>query len=245
MCKKGANFSPIVLGVSGKKKSGKSTLTRFLVDNSQTIWPGLKVCVLPFAGELKRICVDLLGLNPAHVYGSDEDKDTLTEYRWEDLPHVVADADFWFNHEESLRSCGKSYHTPGPMTVRQILQEVGTGIFRRMRDSVHTDAWGRRVEEGEADIYIADDLRFLNEAEAVHQRGGRLLRVLGGVSSDGHESETALTDDSFCFDARVEGRGLATLGDSYWSLLYQLKQMGVVGGSGVRELMTNLGEGAL
>ena len=62
------------------------------------IWPFIKV--YHFADYLKQICIDLFDLKPEQVYGTDEDKNTLTPYLAEgvalqdknvlDNPHMTA-----------------------------------------------------------------------------------------------------------------------------------------------------------
>lgn len=45
---------------------------------SQSLWPYVKV--YHFADYLKKICIELFDITPRQVYGSDEDKNTMTNY---------------------------------------------------------------------------------------------------------------------------------------------------------------------
>lgn len=101
-----------LLALSGRKSSGKSTLTKLLIYNghiffgdgspSDSIRPDadgrgathllasgrtLRVRAYAMADPLKRFCVDVLGLDEKSVYGSEEEKNRKTHILWENLPH--------------------------------------------------------------------------------------------------------------------------------------------------------------
>ena len=81
------------------------------------------------------------------------------------------------------------------MTVREVLQFVGTNLFR---SQMEPDIWVQSVyrkEYGDDDIVIVADCRFPNEA-AFAKEHGLLISVERntGLGSDGHASETALDD---------------------------------------------------
>lgn len=75
-------------------------------------------------------------------------------------------------------------------TPRHAMQTIGTEWGRVL---IHPDlwvrAWERRVS-GEG-LFVADDCRFVNEAEAIRRLGGTVVRVwrTGQVTGD-HASET-------------------------------------------------------
>jgi len=95
------------------------------------------------------------------------------------------------------------------MSARDILQKVGTEMFRGM---ICRDFWVKvgmknlvKLKDAGYDIVISD-CRFPNELEAVQKLGGYTGHVvrIGQVSTDSHTSETALdnwTDYSFIFEA--------------------------------------------
>jgi hypothetical protein len=82
------------------------------------------------------------------------------------------------------------------LTPRWVLQYVGTEL---MRDGFHEDMWvgalQRRVMCSDADMVIAD-VRFPNEASAVRDAGGIIVRVTrpGAAHTLAHSTETALDD---------------------------------------------------
>jgi hypothetical protein len=74
----------VVLGFSGKKQSGKDTLLTGLS-------PYLSGTVkkYSFADGLKTFLVDVMGLRPDQVWGTDEQKNSKTTYLWEHLPEFM------------------------------------------------------------------------------------------------------------------------------------------------------------
>jgi len=71
-----------ILAFSGRKQSGKSTSGEYVQDLIRSINPKISIKTYSFADPLKRnICIDLLGLTEQQCYGSDEDKNSLTNIR--------------------------------------------------------------------------------------------------------------------------------------------------------------------
>lgn len=77
------------------------------------------------------------------------------------------------------------------ITARSMMQTVGTEWGRQM---VHPDLWVRSLFARLPAGGIIPDVRFPNEAEAIRQRGGIVIRVsrAGTGHGDGHASETPL-----------------------------------------------------
>lgn len=81
------------------------------------------------------------------------------------------------------------------LTVREVLQKVGT---EAMRDQIHSDIWVNALFADYHDFsnWIITDLRFPNEAKAIQDRGGIVIRInrKGNENTGNHPSETALDD---------------------------------------------------
>lgn len=97
-----------------------------------------------------------------------------------------------------------------PLTVREFLQKLGTDAIRH---GLHQNAWVNSAMiglTGEKNI-IFTDCRFPNEAKAIKDRGGvvvRINRYVPGASTkfmELHESETAL--DNWDFDYTIWNNG--------------------------------------
>lgn len=81
-----------------------------------------------------------------------------------------------------------------PPLMRALLQEYGTEVRRGDRDSYWTDQWDQNTFSARAlkQNIVVDDVRFLNEAEAIKKRGGVIVRLTRpDVPTGGsHASET-------------------------------------------------------
>lgn len=179
-----------LVGISGAAGGGKSTIAMLLAKHLGD------VDVRPLAEPLKFVCRDILGIPERLLYGSDADKQTLTDIRQRDMPH-------WVGGPASYRdeAFGAKF-----LTVREVLQQMGTEVFRKMRPRCWIDSmlWHRKACT--AAWMFVDDVRFIDEADAIRAAGGRVVRLLrSSGSSDTHSSETAL--DAYAgFDLVVDNR---------------------------------------
>ena len=237
-----------ILGFSGYKEGGKDDSCDFLVRNavelfSSTVefYSNSKVIDTPkvgkfyYADDLKRLCVDILGLDERHVYGSNADKDKPSGLRWENMPGVITTktANWYYDHYErgngsgiDFKDAGFTVHDEGEMTVREVLQFVGTEIFRKMYTNVWVDAFMRRVRKSGVKFAFVSDVRFPNEVEAIQREGGKVIRLTRDVhkGKDKHESERALDRDRYDwnnFDAVIDNENM-TRGEKYNEILNKL-----------------------
>ncbi len=157
-----------LIGISGKKESGKDTLAALIQDKSEYPWENRK-----FAYALKEIVGVLVGISPSDL----------------DSPEI------------------KTFLCPlfgGRYTYRELLQGIGTDLFR---EQFHPDVWvDALMRHFEGQYWIISDVRFPNEALAIKQRGGLLIRVERPKSTeDAHPSETALDDYPFDYTIKNDG----------------------------------------
>lgn len=125
-----------------------------------------------FADALKASCRIIFGLSHAQLYG--DAKDEIDPF-WQDTP-------------------------------RNILKKVGTECLRKgYRDDVWVKALQRAICEpgGSAPHlssgrYVVSDVRFPNEAEAIHSWGGKLVKIARPdapkIATGSHASETAMSN---------------------------------------------------
>lgn len=203
-----------IIGISGKKGVGKSTLSR----NLQTAFP--YAVVRPFAQPLKELCINVLGLDSEAVYGTDEDKKALTDIRQCNMPHWRC-PDSRCQYTTGYRYCP---HCAKTLAVREVLQQVGTEVFRSMKKTCWIDSMLRdAAKHPSPTIVIVDDCRFPDEAEAIRAAGGKVIRL--DRPSDSviveHISECAL-DNWPHFDVTVNVVGKSPAGVLF-SVLTELK----------------------
>lgn len=246
-----------ILGLSGKKQSGKNTASSFLhgmemlnlaivpefqisdegklvipVEDkdgniqgaildlemkneefykymSVNIWPFIKN--YSFADMLKEvICMQVLGLSREQCYGTDEEKNTSTKIKWGDLPTP--------NTQVKDKS----------LTAREVMQYVGTDLFRKMYPNVWADSTITKIKRESTELAIITDIRFPNEVEAVQENGGKVIRLTRDPSNgeDQHPSETAL-DGYEGFDLVVDNSSLDAVETSE-KIYHQLMNWGWV-----------------
>jgi hypothetical protein len=203
-----------LIGISGKIGSGKDTaaliikilsvypelsdtsIAHMLTNPSPTLH-GSDWIVKKFAGKLKEVASLLTGV-PAHMFEDQDFKKTNLSSDWQT----------WYPYIDR----------PEPMTVREFLQKLGT---EAMRQGLHTNVWvnalfadysgawttdkGKHDPVQEFPSWIITDCRFPNEAVAIREREGVLLRLNRNGDTGEHISETAL--DNFEFDYVIENTG--------------------------------------
>ena len=178
----------VIVGFSGKKGSGKSTL-------SQALARDFDGAVFSFADVLKEHCQELFGLTIKQCYGTEEHKNSPTKIRWWDM------ADFPSGSQRSATF----------MTAREVLQYYGTQIIRRINPNAWVDATMGRIDdmEGVYEHVFIQDVRYVNEVEAIQSRGGKVIRLTRHpYHADNHSSEIAL-DTYTGFDAILDNAVLS------------------------------------
>jgi len=154
----------LIIGISGKKQSGKSTaaatLSKLLQEKFAT-----KTEIVCFADKLKEIVIDCF---------------VPTEWNW-----TIKDLEPDENKNRML-PCNK--------TVRQMLQIVGTDWFREMFSDCWVNAYAKKLQELFVDIVITPDVRFRNELKYIQEHNGLVIRLTKApfADTDKHKSETAL-----------------------------------------------------
>jgi len=243
-----------IIGISGKKQSGKTTVGNFLfgcammsnsvveyaeinkrgelvvpyedaegeispcifpVDSShpsmvsymqENIWHDLKI--YNFADNLKRLCIDILGLTERQCYGTDEDKNSLTDIN-------LADCIF-----DTCRS--------RKMTAREVMQHVGTDFFRRIYPNVWVESTIRKINKETPKLAVVVDCRFENEVKGIQETGGKVIRLTRNIygDSDQHPSETAL-DNYKGFDFVLDNQDMS-VSEQNEAIYNQLAEWGFV-----------------
>lgn len=217
----------MILGISGKKQSGKTTSGNFIAslfmanlgisrkihidDNGDIVISDLfgdenysgkfdlcasmnssdylinkamdllnpNIRLYSFADPLKKdICVNILGLEYDQCYGDDNSKNTLTELRWENMP-------------------GYSGNLTGQMTGREVMEYVGTHIFRYMKRDVWVSSVIKKIESDKPKLAIITDCRFPDEIDIIKQHNGKVIRLTKSKFLSTNDIETALDKDKY------------------------------------------------
>lgn len=155
-----------IVAFAGRKQSGKTTCSNAVSDYWKLRYPEANNCnIYNFADALKEdICINILGLTHDQCYGDDEQKNSLTELSWENKK----------------------------LTAREVMQFVGTDIFRKLKIDVWTSATLNKIKKDNHDLAIIADCRFPNEVESIKDHGGVVIKLTRNPYNSDHESEKAL-----------------------------------------------------
>jgi hypothetical protein len=183
----------LVVDDTGKTQTGKGLIDvcrvdmEFAVWAMDNVWPFIKHYA--FATIIKEIGIGLFDLPKELMYGTDEEKNQLTQYSWENMP---------------TKTKGKT----GKMTGREFMQYFGTEICRKIYPDIWTDKAIKDILAEQSNISVISDSRFENEIHAVQKAGGKVIRLTRQVANeDSHESELAL--DSYTgFDAVLDNQNM-------------------------------------
>lgn len=187
----------LILGLSGRKQSGKSALCDFLERNRRELFPGCQVHATGFADALKRCVHELFNVPIENLYGDDEQKNRLT--------------DTYFQGER--------------LTARRLMQVFGTDMVRALDPDAWVNATMAKIKRN-GGLTLLCDVRFPNEVEAIQRSGGKVVRLTrNGDCADGHESELALDVGNYDwgkFDAVLDNAAM-TLDEQNRALVKRLK----------------------
>jgi len=162
----------IIIGIAGVAQSGKDTLANFFVEKDGFERIG-------FADAMRNV---LYATNPI-VSLSYED-------RFREIVRVqsVVDAIGW--------ELAKNEYPE----IRQLLQQLGT---EGGRNCLSEDIWIRTLfERAKKDRLVIPDVRFENEAKAIHDKGGAIIRVArnGYSPVNDHISEVAFLGEDILLE---------------------------------------------
>ena len=134
------------------------------------LYPDEDIKIYNFADPLKKdICMNILGLTYEQCYGDDDQKNTLVDAQWE----------------------GKQ------LTAREVMQFVGTDIFRKMQNNVWAGATIKKIQSEQPKLAIIADCRFPNEVEAIRDIGGTVIKLTRNPFNSDHASEIALDTKNY------------------------------------------------
>jgi hypothetical protein len=160
-----------IIAFAGRKQSGKTTCSEFVQKYANgLIEPYNSVKIYNFADPLKLdICINILGLTTDQCYGTDDQKNELVDCYWDNKQ----------------------------LTAREVMQMVGTDMFRAMQKNVWSAATIRKINNEKPSVAIIADCRFPNEVEAIKDAGGMVIKLNRNPYNSSHSSEIALDADRY------------------------------------------------
>lgn len=161
----------MIIAFAGRKQSGKTTCSEFVQKYANgLIEPFNNVKIYNFADPLKQdICMNIFGLTRDQCYGTDNQKNELVDCYW--------------NNKQ--------------LTSREVMQLVGTEMFRTLQKNVWSDATIRKIKTENPTIAVIADCRFPNEIDAVKNAGGIVIKLTRNPYDSDHASEVALDPKNY------------------------------------------------
>lgn len=189
----------LFIAFAGKRGAGKDTAAEMAADICRQ--SGMTVTSTSFAKPLKDMCINVLGLDRELVYGTQKQKNELCHIEWDGFP-----LDVRLKYSEDLDPLdGRRLPRCGPMTVREVLQVMGTDVFRTIYDNVWAQAPFNQDWE-EYNVVLLTDCRFPNEKSLTEDNNGVIIRIDRSLQgNDEHPSETGLDDAEFDFRYQNDG----------------------------------------
>jgi len=153
-----------------------------------------------FADPLKQFCMEVFGLTQEQCYGTDKEKNSKSEIQLGNLQDLVCQYDDHFEFS--------GVNLSDKLSAREVLQIFGTDICRTLKESCWVNATISRIKEEGAACSIVTDVRFPNEANGIHDAGGKVVYLTRNVCEDRHKSETAL-DNYKGFDGIIDNHEMS------------------------------------
>jgi hypothetical protein len=196
-----SNDGRLIVNTDKKEENGETT-NMFLEFQSNDIglndWLETNVFqhIKPysFADSLKKdLCMGVLGLEWKQVYGDNDDKNSITKYKYP--PGHIREGEY--------------------MTARQVMQFVGTDVMRAFHNDIWIENTLTKIEKEESRLAVIADVRFPNEVKAIQTAGGKVIRLTRKVEEDTDASEVALDADKYDwanFDFILENQDISLEG---------------------------------
>ena len=193
-----------VINADGNVERGKAIIDvgrtdlEFAEWAAYSMWPYIKS--YSFAAPLKQISAGLFEIGSDQVYGNDNQKNSATIFRWEEMPSVITDEKAAKQKDvKKLIDTGVlKYHKPGRVSAREFLQFFGTDLCRKIYEDVWQSRLIKDIIAEEPLIAVVDDCRFPNEVKAIQEFDGKVIKLTRSPFKDSHSSEQALAScDNF------------------------------------------------
>ena len=159
-----------IIAFAGRKQSGKTTSAEYVKAFVEQHSKDAICKIYSFADPLKQdICMNILDLTYEQCYGSDEEKNTLTDLYWENKQ----------------------------LTAREAMEIIGTNIFRSLKNNVWVSSTIKKIKKENPTIAIIADCRFPNEVDSIKAENGKVLRLTRNPFNSSAQAEAALDKDNY------------------------------------------------
>lgn len=120
-----------------------------------------------------------------------------TRYAFADPLKKSVQAIFGFSDEQLWGDLKEVVDPRWGVTPRRVLQHIGTEHHRDnpvpgIQGSIWIKCFENAVDANPTQLFVVEDVRFVDEANAIHKMGGIVIRVVRpGILAGSHASETS------------------------------------------------------
>lgn len=212
-----------IIGISGKKQSGKNTVANYI---NGDILKERNMIQDFFLNDLGELVIKTTNHNGESGYGvldiNRKDR-TFKNYADTELwPYVkvysfaddlkqlcinifgltnqqVYGTNEQKNSETNIlwKDLPLSKKKKGKVTSREFMQYFGTTIVRRIKDDAWVYSTMNKIAKEDSEVAIIADVRFPNEVKAIKDAGGIVIRMTRNIFDDEHDCEKALDKENF------------------------------------------------
>ena len=207
----------IVLGISGRKQSGKTTVGNFILslylsklNMSQKIFLDEEgqIMISDFGGDTQyegpfkpdRIpptdtkCIDLLD----HLYSKVKIYSFADILKRDICMNILGlTYDQCYGTDEDKNKVTHLQWDDKNISSREAMQIIGTDIFRKLDPNVWVKATINKITTDKPEVAVITDCRFPNEIETIKNIGGKIIRLTRNPYNSDHTSERILDRDRF------------------------------------------------
>ena len=175
-----------LLGITGGKSMGKDTVAKIINTLHQKQYKTKR-----FADPLKRFVADILGVS-VELLEDRAYKETALGEEWSYF-ETFSDRRRVYSSRDSIPTVPNTHFTKKYYTPRLLMQLIGTEVGRQVHENIWINALFSNYNENSK--WIIPDTRFDNEAQAIKDRGGIIIKVQRDVdTTDTHASEKGVSD---------------------------------------------------
>lgn len=189
----------MIIGITGKARSGKDTFAKLFAEALFDA-TGRRFILMAYAHELKKRVQKDFDLSYEQLWGNEKE---VKDFRYYKMPRTSP---------ATVRAAESELPEPY-WTPREILQAYGQ-FFRTIDYDFWVKELFKTIADKEFENVIVTDVRHPNEADPIRERGGYIIRLIrenkDKIHGEQHISETAMDDYEVDFDV-VNNQGLEQL----------------------------------
>jgi len=226
----------LILGISGRKQSGKSTIGNFILS---LYLAKLGYCEKIYMDEDGQLLIsDILGdtryegvfdirkladtyNDPRFIQAMNKLNSKVKIYNFADILKtdicinmLGLTYDQCYGTDDNKNEMTKIVWNDKKLSARDVMQVVGTDIFRKLDTNVWVRSTINKIIRDKPDLAVITDCRFPNEVDSIKQSGGKVIRLTRNPFQSDHLSETVLDKDNYDwsnFDYVVENSDITLL----------------------------------